>query len=837
MSNKKETAVSSVAAFNPDGKLLFGLRGDSRKWTLPGGHANEGESPEKCAVRELVEEAGLKPLELEHVGDGRVPVSNGEDIRVSVFRAAVEGEPTAENDPDGEIVEFQWVDVSNGVPDQIANNLFSPMNVALRLLGLQGGKVLKSEQLLVKSLEQEREIVSHYLGGDQTWHDFVADLDRLMPDQSAAINFRFYNASVLAQTNRMFALRLLNEKYIGRSDRIRGLSPSLLDSKIRNAFAAITEIRQARKDNPDQPEVEPPFDPNSIGEGPERTVLERMFQRNKLTPDAAYDAISGLEGQDSISEYYSLEPHELEAVCDKMSALALRARRAGWKPAGVRPETQSRIPNIDLENDPEVKEVWARVAPITDEEAGTRQSEEQKARNQRVRSLLREYLNAMNTQTPDWKKLTEIVAHNEDLDRYYEDENGFSLLSLLSNSARDVIKAQNVAMRRLIAEDFLKDPETWDTTNPDYDRKLEAASELIRDFHRQLSPHTLKVILQNSMSAQQMGDALSSPNVDASVYEAVLQRNWQQYHEFREGDDSTNTLLPHFLLDRILENRVDYMHEDVPGVERPAKCPSDDFLERLYSHAQPYGNGRWMNSANVLPEAMVERWMYDPQSYLNSEDSAELFKNKSPDFFSRNFDKIKTLAQKLVERNRQNPNDKSKEHFTHAIYSAAQDPHAMSTNQVRQLFDLDPAGMAALICGRPGLSADDTSHVMESMKHAYKNPFRGWLRQLIFNNPDRVSSEKILDLVNNCSPAARTPIVMAISQATDLMDEASHAKGIRKVFSPELATTLFKMSLTDPTEALHDNLLGTSSKERARSCAHDDARPRHVNSGPIKPCF
>jgi 8-oxo-dGTP pyrophosphatase MutT (NUDIX family) len=170
MSNKNEIAVSSVAAFNPEGKLLFGLRTDAQKWTLPGGHANDGEAPEACAERELYEEAGLKPKMLLPVGEGRVPLQGGEDIRVTAFVAMVEGEPTAENDPDSEIEEFRWVDVSKGLPHQIADNLFAPMNVVLRILGLQQGKLLKTEA-------EEREIVSSYFGDAQPqWWDLLNTL-------------------------------------------------------------------------------------------------------------------------------------------------------------------------------------------------------------------------------------------------------------------------------------------------------------------------------------------------------------------------------------------------------------------------------------------------------------------------------------------------------------------------------------------------------------------------------------------------------------------------------------------------------------------------------------
>jgi ADP-ribose pyrophosphatase YjhB (NUDIX family) len=125
--------VSSVAVFNADGKLLFGRRKDNGKWTLPGGKSEEGESPEETATRELREEAGLTAEIMGYLGAGQV----GKSLVVHAFKAVVGAEePHGQNDPDEEVEEWRWVDVTDGLPKTIASNLHSPRNVTLGLLGL-----------------------------------------------------------------------------------------------------------------------------------------------------------------------------------------------------------------------------------------------------------------------------------------------------------------------------------------------------------------------------------------------------------------------------------------------------------------------------------------------------------------------------------------------------------------------------------------------------------------------------------------------------------------------------------------------------------------------------
>lgn len=144
--------VASVAAFNKQGLLLCGKRNDNGRWTLPGGHLEPGEKPEKGAVRELMEEAGLKPDSLEFLGEGVVE-SRGEKIVVYCYRVEVTGEPCSDQDPDEECDEWKFVSVEEGLPEEIAGNLHSRKNITLRLLGLQEGDVDPLEKMAIRDIK------------------------------------------------------------------------------------------------------------------------------------------------------------------------------------------------------------------------------------------------------------------------------------------------------------------------------------------------------------------------------------------------------------------------------------------------------------------------------------------------------------------------------------------------------------------------------------------------------------------------------------------------------------------------------------------------------------
>ena len=55
----KEVSIIAVQPSDDENKLLMGVRTESGKWTLPGGHLEDHETPKQAAVRELKEETNI----------------------------------------------------------------------------------------------------------------------------------------------------------------------------------------------------------------------------------------------------------------------------------------------------------------------------------------------------------------------------------------------------------------------------------------------------------------------------------------------------------------------------------------------------------------------------------------------------------------------------------------------------------------------------------------------------------------------------------------------------------------------------------------------------------
>lgn len=115
----------SVVGLLAGHKMLLGKRRDSGKWVLPGGGNAGDESPEQCASRELQEETGIEiaPEKMTRVG-----MSMGQDeqnlYQVETFIVNTDVEPaTGKFDPDQEVDHWEWVDISKGLPPEIAQHL------------------------------------------------------------------------------------------------------------------------------------------------------------------------------------------------------------------------------------------------------------------------------------------------------------------------------------------------------------------------------------------------------------------------------------------------------------------------------------------------------------------------------------------------------------------------------------------------------------------------------------------------------------------------------------------------------------------------------------------
>ena len=142
----KSDNISSVAVRNGD-FLLMARRKDNNRWTLPGGHANQDEVACDAAVRELAEEAGIttEPRTLEFLGEEKVISYTGKPIVVSAYQYRTSGpKPTTKWDHDDEVTRWQWIDISNGLPGDIKDNLHSPKNVVLEKMGLLKSDLFKA---------------------------------------------------------------------------------------------------------------------------------------------------------------------------------------------------------------------------------------------------------------------------------------------------------------------------------------------------------------------------------------------------------------------------------------------------------------------------------------------------------------------------------------------------------------------------------------------------------------------------------------------------------------------------------------------------------------------
>lgn len=130
--------VCCIALFDVNGRLLMGRRRDSGKFLCPGGCLEPGELPAAAAARECREEAGFDPHDLEPLASLTITGHSGKTVLVHAFRGRVptNAVPTNANDPDSEFSELFYVDVHDGLPGAIAQNLHNDPDVCLQYLGL-----------------------------------------------------------------------------------------------------------------------------------------------------------------------------------------------------------------------------------------------------------------------------------------------------------------------------------------------------------------------------------------------------------------------------------------------------------------------------------------------------------------------------------------------------------------------------------------------------------------------------------------------------------------------------------------------------------------------------
>lgn len=123
--------VSAVVLRDTSGRVLTVRKRGTRRFMLPGGKPESGETPAETGARETREEVGvdLGADELSLLGTFRAPAANEADHEVEgvVFCGPLTGEPSAA----AEIEELRWLDPTGDLPGDIAPLLASCVVPAL----------------------------------------------------------------------------------------------------------------------------------------------------------------------------------------------------------------------------------------------------------------------------------------------------------------------------------------------------------------------------------------------------------------------------------------------------------------------------------------------------------------------------------------------------------------------------------------------------------------------------------------------------------------------------------------------------------------------------------
>jgi len=95
----------------PEFLLINPRKGDGKEWGFPKGHAEEGESVEETAVREVYEETGIVPKLLYELPP--VFTKNPNEHKTVHFWLSTQANPVAPQMQKEEVREIRWFKVTN----------------------------------------------------------------------------------------------------------------------------------------------------------------------------------------------------------------------------------------------------------------------------------------------------------------------------------------------------------------------------------------------------------------------------------------------------------------------------------------------------------------------------------------------------------------------------------------------------------------------------------------------------------------------------------------------------------------------------------------------------
>lgn len=129
-------SCGDAAIIDDEGRILLIRRADNRRWAMPGGALEVGETPAEGAAREALEETGVRcePVALVGVFDSRLCGSaSRHHLYMFVFLCRpIPGAPRVEPTHGHEVLEARWF-AEDALPDDIDQGHVTRIPVAFRV--------------------------------------------------------------------------------------------------------------------------------------------------------------------------------------------------------------------------------------------------------------------------------------------------------------------------------------------------------------------------------------------------------------------------------------------------------------------------------------------------------------------------------------------------------------------------------------------------------------------------------------------------------------------------------------------------------------------------------
>lgn len=93
--------------------LLVKQFSDKEGWGIPKGHINKGETHEQCAMRETLEETGIKVITGERLNDVKVSYRNFDKLVITFLAEQIGNDQPFANGEESEVADAKWFEVVN----------------------------------------------------------------------------------------------------------------------------------------------------------------------------------------------------------------------------------------------------------------------------------------------------------------------------------------------------------------------------------------------------------------------------------------------------------------------------------------------------------------------------------------------------------------------------------------------------------------------------------------------------------------------------------------------------------------------------------------------------